>query len=303
MNEENIKKFCEKCDELSSPVSSTILPSRRMTFQMRPLYKRPCDLFPIQFPMLSTFHPPPKGIAPPVNSRRLWGSRLPNRLNARKWAQTTMCSEDRRQTNLPFSQIRDALGEHSSQAWSDRVASLTAEDDSFSRISNVLRKFGSTPTQNRPLHAINGLGYSSEDKLERVFRNVLLANDEDEVLADHVTNRKRALSDARMTAQIGNRRRDRLKSPEVRIGLPISPCIESFRRLWRKYQRGSPASVVPKPLKACRSSNHSETGKGLYFPQNYRPISLHSNVSKTVGAVILSRLKIHTDKLDIVQDE
>jgi hypothetical protein len=224
---------------------------------------------------------------------------------ARRQAYRTGSAADRTEANRLGNEVKFALIDHRSDRWERKLKSLTAEDNSIWRMTKALR---SSKKPLPPIHGTRGLVFSDDEKAETFADSLELQcrpNIADADL-DHIEEVEHEIfeilsepNDTPITPTSPEEVREIIGSLKVKkapgpdhipntalkllpdkVVVALTTIINASLRLCHFPSRWKRANVIfiPKP------------GKDPKFPQNYRPISLLSNVGKIVEKVILTRL-------------
>jgi hypothetical protein len=238
---------------------------------------------------------------------------------ARRQAYRTGSAADRTEANRLGNEVKFALIDHRSDRWERKLKSLTADDNSIWRMTKALR---SNKKPLPPIHSTRGLVFSDDEKAETFADSLELQcrpNIADADL-DHIEEVEHEIhetlsepNDTPITPTSPEEVREIIGSLKVKkapgpdhipntalkllpdkVVVALTAIINASLRLCHFPSRWKRANVIfiPKP------------GKDPKFPQNYRPISLLSNVGKIVEKVILTRLvKMANDNAAIPDEQ
>lgn len=251
----------------------------------------------------------------PEDTRQL----IRDRRRLKKRVQRLRLPADRQELNRLNRRVKAALQEHRQDRWQRHLASLDPQDRSMWSTQRALRNRRKPMP---PIHGENGLVYTHQDKAEAHADSLELQcrenqlEDEDEDWADDVERRVRRLRrmlDEDIIVQttpeevkevlrslkprkapgcdkIGNIVLKKLPRKGVAALVNIINAILRLRYFPAKWKNAD-VIMIPKP------------GKNLTFSSNYRPISLLPAMSKVAERIILKRLNLHTEELNIIPDE
>jgi Reverse transcriptase (RNA-dependent DNA polymerase)/Endonuclease-reverse transcriptase len=215
--------------------------------------------------------------------------------------------------------IKEMIKQHVNNRWEKRVSSLQLKDESIWRLTKQLLRI---PSKSPPLHGVHGLAYSNKDKanaladtLERTFTphndpsNIDKIEEVEEQVDDFITNHV-SLDDFFQTSSAELQRViSKLKSKKAPglDGIPNAALKELSKKsvalLANVFNAVLRLGYFPKVYRESKIVLFAKPGKDPQFPQNYRPISLLSGVSKILERIILSRIELFLDSNDILMDE
>jgi retron-type reverse transcriptase len=237
---------------------------------------------------------------------------------ARRHAFRTGAAVDRTEANRLGNEVKYALIDHRNDRWERKLESLSTEDNSIWRMAKALR---SDKKPIPPIHSTLGLVFSDDEKAEAFADSLELQCRPNIVDADldHIERIERQVeiilsgqhdtpntpaSPEEVRGIIGTLKVKKAPGPDkipntalkllpVKVVVALTAIINASLRLCHFPSRWKNANVIfiPKP------------GKDLLFPQNYRPISLLSNVGKVLEKVILARLIRVTNENHVLPDE
>jgi retron-type reverse transcriptase len=237
---------------------------------------------------------------------------------ARRLAFRTGAAVDRTEANRLGNEVKYALIDHRNDRWERKLESLSTEDNSIWRMAKALR---SDKKPIPPIHSTLGLVFSDDEKAEAFADSLELQCRPNIVDADldHIERIERQVeiilsgqhdtpitpaSPEEVRGIIGSLKVKKAPGPDkipntalkllpVKVVVALTAIINASLRLCHFPSRWKNANVIfiPKP------------GKDLLFPQNYRPISLLSNVGKVLEKVILARLIRVTNENHVLPDE
>jgi retron-type reverse transcriptase len=218
---------------------------------------------------------------------------------ARRHAFRTGAAVDRTEANRLGNEVKYALIDHRNDRWERKLESLSTEDSSIWRMAKALR---SDKKPIPPIHSTLGLVFSDDEKAEAFADSLELQCRPNIVDADldHVERIERQVEiilsgqhDTPNTPGPDKIPNTALKLLPDKAVVALTAIINASLRFCHFPSRWKSANVIfiPKP------------GKDLLFPQNYRPISLLSNVGKVLEKVILTRLVRATNENHVLPDE
>jgi retron-type reverse transcriptase len=237
---------------------------------------------------------------------------------ARRLAFRTGAAVDRTEANRLGNEVKYALIDHRNDRWERKLESLSTEDNSIWRMAKALR---SDKKPIPPIHSTLGLVFSDDEKAEAFADSLELQCRPNIVDADldHIERIERQVeiilsgqhdtpntpaSPEEVRGIIGTLKVKKAPGPDKipntalkllpdKAVVALTAIINASLRFCHFPSRWKSANVIfiPKP------------GKDLLFPQNYRPISLLSNVGKVLEKVILTRLVRATNENHVLPDE
>jgi hypothetical protein len=237
---------------------------------------------------------------------------------ARRLAFRTGAAVDRTEANRLGNEVKYALIDHRNDRWERKLESLSTEDNSIWRMAKALR---SDKKPIPPIHSTLGLVFSDDEKAEASADSLELQCRPNIVDADldHIERIERQVeiilsgqhdtpntpaSPEEVRGIIGFLKVTKAPGPDKipntalkllpdKAVVALTAIINASLRFCHFPSRWKSANVIfiPKP------------GKDLLFPQNYRPISLLSNVGKVLEKVILTRLVRATNENHVLPDE
>jgi hypothetical protein len=237
---------------------------------------------------------------------------------ARRHAFRTGAAVDRTEANRLGNEVKYALIDHRNDRWERKLESLSTEDDSIWRMAKALR---SDKKPIPPIHSTLGLVFSDDEKAEAFADSLELQCRPNIVDADldHIERIEHQVeiilsgqhdtpntpaSPEEVRGIIGTLKVKKAPGPDKipntalkllpdKAVVALTAIINASLRFCHFPSRWKSANVIfiPKP------------GKDLLFPQNYRPISLLSNVGKVLEKVILTRLVRATNENHVLPDE
>jgi retron-type reverse transcriptase len=237
---------------------------------------------------------------------------------ARRLAFRTGAAVDRTEANRLGNEVKYALIDHRNDRWERKLESLSTEDNSIWRMAKALR---SDKKPIPPIHSTLGLVFSDDEKAEAFADSLELQCRPNIVDADldHIERIERQVeiilsgqhdtpntpaSPEEVRGIIGFLKVTKAPGPDKipntalkllpdKAVVALTAIINASLRFCHFPSRWKSANVIfiPKP------------GKDLLFPQNYRPISLLSNVGKVLEKVILTRLVRATNENHVLPDE
>jgi retron-type reverse transcriptase len=237
---------------------------------------------------------------------------------ARRHAFRTGAAVDRTEANRLGNEVKYALIDHRNDRWERKLESLSTEDNSIWRMAKALR---SDKKPIPPIHSTLGLVFSDDEKAEAFADSLELQCRPNIVDADldHIERIERQVeiilsgqhdtpntpaSPEEVRGIIGTLKVKKAPGPDKipntalkllpdKAVVALTAIINASLRFCHFPSRWKSANVIfiPKP------------GKDLLFPQNYRPISLLSNVGKVLEKVILTRLVRATNENHVLPDE
>jgi retron-type reverse transcriptase len=237
---------------------------------------------------------------------------------ARRHAFRTGAAVDRTEANRLGNEVKYALIDHRNDRWERKLESLSTEDNSIWRMAKALR---SDKKPIPPIHSTLGLVFSDDEKAEAFADSLELQCRPNIVDADldHIERIERQVeiilsgqhdtpntpaSPEEVRGIIGTLKVKKAPGPDKipntalkllpdKAIVALTAIINASLRFCHFPSRWKSANVIfiPKP------------GKDLLFPQNYRPISLLSNVGKVLEKVILTRLVRATNENHVLPDE
>jgi hypothetical protein len=237
---------------------------------------------------------------------------------ARRLAFRTGAAVDRTEANRLGNEVKYALIDHRNDRWERKLESLSTEDNSIWRMAKALR---SDKKPIPPIHSTLGLVFSDDEKAEAFADSLELQCRPNIVDADldHIERIERQVeiilsgqhdtpntpaSPEEVRGIIGTLKVKKAPGPDKipntalkllpdKAVVALTAIINASLRFCHFPSRWKSANVIfiPKP------------GKDLLFPQNYRPISLLSNVGKVLKKVILTRLVRATNENHVLPDE
>jgi retron-type reverse transcriptase len=237
---------------------------------------------------------------------------------ARRLAFRTGAAVDRTEANRLGNEVKYALIDHRNDRWERKLESLSTEDNSIWRMAKALR---SDKKPIPPIHSTLGLVFSDDEKAEAFADSLELQCRPNIVDADldHIERIERRVeiilsgqhdtpntpaSPEEVRGIIGTLKVKKAPGPDKipntalkllpdKAVVALTAIINASLRFCHFPSRWKSANVIfiPKP------------GKDLLFPQNYRPISLLSNVGKVLEKVILTRLVRATNENHVLPDE
>jgi retron-type reverse transcriptase len=237
---------------------------------------------------------------------------------ARRHAFRTGAAVDRTEANRLGNEVKYALIDHRNDRWERKLESLSTEDNSIWRMAKALR---SDKKPIPPIHSTLGLVFSDDEKAEAFADSLELQCRPNIVDADldHIERIERQVeiilsgqhdtpntpaSPEEVQGIIGTLKVKKAPGPDKipntalkllpdKAVVALTVIINASLRFCHFPSRWKSANVIfiPKP------------GKDLLFPQNYRPISLLSNVGKVLEKVILTRLVRATNENHVLPDE
>jgi retron-type reverse transcriptase len=237
---------------------------------------------------------------------------------ARRHAFRTGAAVDRTEANRLGNEVKYALIDHRNDRWERKLESLSTEDSSIWRMAKALR---SDKKPIPPIHSTLGLVFSDDEKAEAFADSLELQCRPNIVDADldHIDWIERQVeiilsgehdtpntpaSPEEVRGIIGTLKVKKAPGPDKipntalkllpdKAVVALTAIINASLRFCHFPSRWKSANVIfiPKP------------GKDLLFPQNYRPISLLSNVGKVLEKVILTRLVRATNENHVLPDE
>lgn len=221
--------------------------------------------------------------------------------------------------NRMSADVRHMTQEALNESWAQKLATLNTQNQSLWQMTkNLLR----IPSKVPPLHGQNGMAYSSQEKADALadtLESAFMPNNDPSDL-DHIEEV------ARFTRTL----RSKVISPNDVDLVTVGELKLAISKLKNKKAPGADniPNVVLKnlPTKAlmaivnlfncmlkrqhfAKSLKHSKIvlfhkpGKDPAFPQNYRPISLLTGLSKLFEKIILARLQLFIDANDIIMNE
>jgi retron-type reverse transcriptase len=237
---------------------------------------------------------------------------------ARRHAFRTGAAVDRTEANRLGNEVKYALIDHRNDRWERKLESLSTEDNSIWRMAKALR---SDKKPIPPIHSTLGLVFSDDEKAEAFADSLELQCRPNIVDADldHIERIEHQVeiilsgqhdtpntpaSPEEVRGIIGTLKVKKAPGPDKipntalkllpdKAVVALTAIINASLRFCHFPSRWKSANVIfiPKP------------GKDLLFPQNYRPISLLSNVGKVLEKVILTRLVRATNENHVLPDE
>lgn len=239
---------------------------------------------------------------------------------ARRRANRTRTQADRAEVNRLIHEIRYALADHRNRMFQEHLESLNTEDNSVWKMAKAL-------CSNRkplpPIHGTRGLVYTDAERVEAfadslelqcraTLRNVDLDHVEEveEFVADlpppnpDIHDPVAPTSSGEIQTLLRNLRARKAPGPD-RIpnlalkNLPeeaITALTEIFNAMFR-------LGHFPSRWKCADVIFIPKIGKDGKFPQNYRPISLLSNVGKLAERLIHARLSEEVTERNLVPEE
>jgi hypothetical protein len=186
----------------------------------------------------------------------------------------------------------------------------------------MTKKLLRIPTKSPPIHGMNGLAYSNQEKanaladtLERTFTphddpsDIDKIEEVEEIVAGLELEQPIDEDIFRTTPAELNTILNRLKIKKA-PGLdqvPNAALKEISKKTVRLMAHVFNAILLmgyfPKQFKESKIIVFQKPGKDPQFPQNYRPISLLSCVSKVLERLILERINNFLESNNIIQDE
>jgi hypothetical protein len=235
----------------------------------------------------------------------------------KKIAQRTLNPQDIAAANRASRQLKTKLRDFHQTRWSNKIESMNEDHTSVWKLVKSLKPKSDHPT---PIHGRQGIVHTAEEKAEafadsieaQCMTNPSLDEDTDNnvkrrlreyVHPEHAQPLPHATLPELMTL-IKNIKpkkapgKDRItnltlknlpKKSYVKLLNIINACLRIgyFPQQWRE----AVIITIPKP------------GKNPLFPQNHRPISLLSHVSKLLERIILSRLLQEIEENKLLPDE
>lgn len=244
---------------------------------------------------------------------------IKNKNRLRKQWQKYRDANDKKELNIQTRVIKELIRQHNNDTWREKVEHLNSQDLSLWRMTKALLKI---PDKCPSLHGTNGIVYSNIDKanaladtLETTFKPNNDPSDDDKI--DEV---ERSLFNlAHLQTPIIERE---LCSPKEILGHIIklnnkkAPGLDGVPNESLKYLSRKGITFLTKifnsmikhqyfsaSLKKSKIILFSKPGKDPKFPQNYRPISLLTALSKLFERIILTRLNHHLNTHNILRNE
>lgn len=222
------------------------------------------------------------------------------------WQQTRLREYKTRLNNMERG-VKKMIAEHRNRGWERKLAGLNTQDKSLWQMTkNILN----IPTRSPPLHGVNGMAYSSKEKANAMadtLESTFKPNDNPSCIANieavrQSTRRLKQMSDTLITEK-------RLCCP-TEVASIISnltngkaPGLDNIDHLILKNLTRKAICFLTKIFNAMLKKNYfprvwktskiilfPKPGKDPTFPQNHRPISLLSSMSKIFEKLLLTRI-------------
>lgn len=218
--------------------------------------------------------------------------------------------------------VQTLLSKHTNETWSVKLKSLKTKDNSIWRMTKAILRI---PQKVPPLHGQNGMAYSDQEKAESfadTLESAFFPNDDPSDIEhiEHVNRVTNTLLDHRtpvateteVTLVTTKEIRDvalllkNKKAPgfdfipnQVLKKLPMA----AFDHLSLIFNSMIKLRYFSIELKHSKIILFAKPGKDHAFPQNYRPISLLTGISKLFEKVILARIQSHINTNEILRNE
>lgn len=238
----------------------------------------------------------------------------------RKMWQLTRIRALKTRLNKVEREVKKMISDHRNKEWERKLTSLNAKDKSLWQMTKSILRI---PTKSPPLHGVNGMAYSNIDKANAMadtLATTFYPNDNPSCIdnieavgrsirrlrgmSDTVPGDKRLCSPAEVLTIIYKLRNNKapgcdnisnvlLKNLSRKAICFLTKIFNSmilhnyFPHAWKK----SKIILFPKP------------GKDPIFPQNHRPISLLSSLSKVFEKILLSRVQDFMTSENIIINE
>lgn len=215
----------------------------------------------------------------------------------------------KQQQNTLTHQIKKEIKEHQNEKWNKRLREVKPNNNTLWHLTKYLKQ---TNNNISTLHGTQGLIFTNEDKAEALAENFAKVHNLTENLSDASTENE-------INTQYHTIIQKSPKSNEIKFTSPKE--IISIIKNSKSRKAPGPDNIqniilknLPKKMivqltyifNACLKLTHFPTqwknahvlafpkpNKDKLFPQNYRPISLLTTLSKTLENIILNRIKAH----------
>lgn len=221
--------------------------------------------------------------------------------------------------NSMVTDIKNMIKNHLNAKWTQKLESLKTEDQSLWQLTKRLMRI---PTKSPPLHGMYGLAYSNQEKanaladtLESTFTPHDDPSDIDKIrqAENQIRRFKHLESDLEEVIQTTpaeiRQALDKLKTrkapgldqiPNAALKELSKKSVTFMAHIFNAILRWG---HFPSLFKESKIIVFQKPGKDAQFPQNYRPISLLSGVSKILEKIILARINLFLETNHIIQDE
>ena len=246
-----------------------------------------------------------------------------NRL--RKNYQNNMTSENKRLYNCAKNDVRDTVREYVSDRWKNLLYSATVQDNSIWKVYKIIK---SNYTRIPTIHGRGGLAHTNEEKAEafaEVYEEQFSPNpvindssndpsdDEEPEFLDKINdytriNPQQAIEPPATTTEINNIIKNlnikKSSGPDEISNLMIKNLPHNvLKDLLLIINSSLKLQHFPNTWKQAAIKTIHKSGKDPVFPQNYRPISLLSNLGKILERVIITRLSTDIRDKQIIRND
>lgn len=240
---------------------------------------------------------------------------------ARRIARQTGLQSDRTEANRMRWEVRKELSSFRSEQWQKKLQGLNTEDNSIWRMTKALK---SERQRFPPIHGSSGrIVYTDEEKAEEFADSLQLQcrtnlEDADD---DHMDLVERQVRKIARTIPADDDRIEPATHPEIQsvisaLKIKKAPGPDGISNKMLKKLPDSATEFLtamcnevlrlrhfPRRWKTANVIFIHKPGKEKIFPQNYRPISLLSNIGKIVEKIIFFRLSLFSKENHILPDE
>lgn len=257
-----------------------------------------------------------KGYQPtvlPVEIRQL----IKEKRQARKRAQRTLDPEDARTASRLNNQLREALKEYHEEQWNHKLETLNSDKNGMWKL---IKSMKTTKQQIPPLQGPNGTAYTREEKAETLADSIQAQCSPNAHLGtaelENLANQNVRLLNQQPSDPVRHASLEELESIIKRLKMRKSPGLDGVSN---KAVKAIPKKCKVKLLNilnACLRLNYFPTnwktaiiitipkpGKDHSLPENHRPISLLSTLSKILERLILKRLNDELENRNIIPQE
>lgn len=221
--------------------------------------------------------------------------------------------------NTMTGEIQKMIQDHRNDKWNSKIESLNIKDHSIWKMTKAVLNI---PTKVPPLHGVNGMAYSDQSKanafadtLESTFTphndpSNIDAIEEVEEEVDRINDLTASAKDINIVTPREVRKIiQRLKNKKA-PGLDLIPN-QAMKHLTKKatvyltkiFNSMLKLQYFSINMKKSKVILFPKPGKDQAFPQNYRPISLLTVISKIFERILLNRLQVHIDENNILNPE